>query len=65
MMEAPEDLEEDASGAPHVHLLRVVSVGQQALGRSVPACGDVLGVRRSGEDAPAGAEVCQLQHIVL
>lgn len=64
-LEVPEDFEEDASGTPHVHLLRVVSVGQQTLRRSVPAGGDVLGVRRFGVDAPAGAEVCQLQHVIL
>lgn len=63
--EVPEDFKEDASSTPHVHLLRVVSVGQQTLRRAVPAGGDVLGVRRFGVDAPAGAEVRQLQHVIL
>lgn len=32
-----DDLEEHAADAPHVHLVVVVAVGQQALGGAVPA----------------------------
>jgi hypothetical protein len=32
--EQRDDLEHDAADAPHVHLVRVVAVGQQALGRA-------------------------------
>lgn len=62
---SPHDLEEDAAGAPHVHLKAVVAVGEEALRGSVPAGRDVLRVRRLGVDAPARAEVAELQAILL
>lgn len=58
--EEADDLEEDAADAPHVHLVRVVAVREQALGRAVPARGDVLRVRLLRVDAAAAAEVRQL-----
>lgn len=62
---SPQDLEQDAAGAPDVHLQAVVSVGEEALRGSVPTGGDVLGVRRLGEHAAARAEVAQLQNVLL
>lgn len=61
----PGDLKEDTADAPDVHLEAVVSVGEEALGGPVPAGGDVLGVRRLGVHTPAGAEVSQLQGVLL
>jgi hypothetical protein len=58
--EEADDLEEDAADAPHVHLVRVVAVREQALGRAVPARGDVLRVRLLRVDAATAAEVRQL-----
>ena len=44
--------------------MSVVAVGEQALWRSVPAGGDVLGVRLLGVDAPTAAKVRQLQTLI-
>mmetsp|Transcript_49067 Transcript_49067/g.118233 ORF Transcript_49067/g.118233 Transcript_49067/m.118233 type:complete len:227 (+) Transcript_49067:799-1479(+) len=59
-----EHLEHDAAHPPHVHLVVVEAVGQQALGRAVPAGRDVLGVRLLRVDAAAAAEVGELELIV-
>ena len=40
--EERHDLEKHAADAPHVHLVVVVPVRQEALGRSVPTSGDVF-----------------------
>lgn len=61
----PHDLIEDTTGAPHVHLEAVVAVSQEALWGSVPACGDVLRVRRLGVHAPTRAKVAKLQTVML
>lgn len=57
-------LKEHATNSPHVHLVSVVAICQQALWGSVPAGGDVLCVRLLGVDAPTAAKVCQLQTLV-
>jgi hypothetical protein len=44
--EKGEDLEEDASNAPVVHLVVVVPISQEALRRPIPPSGDVLRKRR-------------------
>ena len=62
--EQRKDLEEDAAHAPHVHLVVVVALGEQALGRPVPPGGDVLGVPLALH-ALARAEVDQLYFFVL
>lgn len=62
--EQGHDLEEHAAHAPHVHLVVVVAVREQALRGSVPARGDVLRVGLFAVDAPAGAEVGELQTVV-
>lgn len=62
---SPHDLEEDAAGAPHVHLEAVVAVSEEALGGPVPAGRDVFRVRGLGVDAATGAEVAQLQAVLL
>ena len=53
-----------AADAPHVHLVVVVAVREQALRCAVPAGADVLGVWLLAVDAAAGAKVGQLQHLV-
>lgn len=58
------DLEEDTADAPHVHLVRVIAVCEQALWRSVPSSGDVLSVGLLGVDAPAAAKICQLKALI-
>ena len=60
-----EDFEVDAADAPVVHLVIVVAVGQQTLGRPVPARANVLSERWLGVDAAARAEVCQLDLVLL
>ena len=40
------ELEQDAADTPDVHLLGVKAISQQALGRSIPARGDILGEGR-------------------
>ena len=57
-------LKEDTSNAPHVHLVGVVTIGEQALWRSVPAGGDVFGVWLLRIDASTAAKVCQLQALI-
>ena len=64
-MYSPHDLEHDAAHAPDVHLVGVEAVGEEALGRAVPASRDVLGVRLLRVDTATRAEVCQLQQVVL
>ena len=55
----------DASNAPIVHLVIVVAISEQALGRPVPPRRDVLRERWLRVDTPARAKVCQLHLIVL
>lgn len=62
---SPQDLEEDAAGAPHVHLEAVVAVGEEALGGSVPAGRYVFRVRGLGVNAATRAEVAELQAVLL
>ena len=57
-------LEHDATDAPHVHFVIIKSVGEQALGRSVPSRRDVFGVRLLRVDAAARAEVGKLESLV-
>mmetsp|Transcript_10429 Transcript_10429/g.17508 ORF Transcript_10429/g.17508 Transcript_10429/m.17508 type:complete len:288 (-) Transcript_10429:120-983(-) len=58
-----QHLEKDAAHAPVVHLVVVVSIGEEALGRSVPPGRDVFGEGWFRVDAPAGAEVGQLDDV--
>jgi hypothetical protein len=62
--EERHDLEEHASHAPHVHLVVVVPVGEQALRGAVPSSTDVLGVGLLRVDAAAAAKVRELQAVV-
>jgi len=59
------DFEEDASDAPQIHAVGVVSVGEEALRRAIPPSGYVLGVRRLAVHGPARTEIRQFQHLVL
>ena len=63
--EKRKHFEEDATQAPIVHLVVVVSIGHQALGRAVPTRGDVFRERRLGVHATTTAEICQLYLVVL
>ncbi len=58
--EQRKNFEKHAADAPIVHFVVVVAVSHQALGRAVPARGDVLGEGRLRVDAAAGAEVGEL-----
>ena len=40
--EQGENFEEDTTDSPYIHLVAVVSVGHEALRRSIPSCGDVF-----------------------
>mmetsp|Transcript_28098 Transcript_28098/g.69182 ORF Transcript_28098/g.69182 Transcript_28098/m.69182 type:complete len:286 (-) Transcript_28098:170-1027(-) len=62
--EQADDLEKHAPHTPHIHLIVVVAVRQQALGRAVPPRGDVLRVGLLAVDAAATPKVCQLQAVV-
>lgn len=62
---SPHDLKEHTAGTPHVHLKAVVAVSEEALWSSVPARGYVFRVRGLGVNAPARAEIAQLQAILL
>ena len=62
--EQADDLEEHAPHPPHVHLVVVVPVRQQALRRPVPPRGDELRVRLFGVDPAAAPEVRQLEAVV-
>ena len=55
--EQRDDLEHDAADAPQIHLVAIVAVGEEALGRAVPPCRDVLRVRLLRIDTAAGAKV--------
>lgn len=61
--EEGQDFEEDAAHAPDVHLLVLVAVRQEALGRTLPPCGYLLREGRGGEAPSAGAEVGQLEGV--
>ncbi len=63
--EETEDLEDDAADSPYVHLVTIVTVGEQTLGGAVPSGGDVLGVRLLGIDAAARTEIGELHLVVL
>ena len=41
-----DELEQHAAEPPNVHLLVIVAVGHQTLGRPVPPCGDIVGIGR-------------------
>lgn len=62
--EQRDDFEHDAANAPQVHLVAVVTVGEEALGCTVPASGDVLRVRLLRIDATAGAKVGQFNLVL-
>ena len=55
---------EDAAHTPHVHLLSVVTICQEALRGAIPPRGDVLCVRLLAVDPPAAAKVCQLEALI-
>ena len=54
---------EHATDTPVVHLVIVVSVGEQAFRRSVPSGANVLCERRFGVDASARSEVSQFDDV--
>ena len=62
--EQRDDFEHDAADAPQIHLVAVVTIGEEALGRAVPPRRDVLCVGLLRIDAAAGAEVGQF-HLIL
>lgn len=53
-------LKHDTADAPEVHLARVVAVGEETFGRSIPASRDVLCVWVLGEYTFAATEVSEL-----
>ena len=63
--EEREHLEEDAANAPVVHLVVVVAVSHQTLGRTVPPGRYVLSERRLRVHPATRAEVSQLDLLVL
>lgn len=58
-----ENLEENASDAPVIHLVIVVAIGEKTLWRSVPSGRDILCEGRLRVDTSAGSKVCKLNHI--
>ena len=62
--EERDNFEHDAAHAPQVHLVPVVAVRQEALGRSVPARRDVFRVGLLAVDASTAAEVGQLDLVL-
>ena len=58
------NLKEDTANAPHIHLVGVIAICEEALRRSVPACGDVLCIRLLGVDPATTAKICQLQALI-
>lgn len=59
-----EHLEEHSTSAPQVHLVSVVTVGQQAFGGSVPPSADVLSEGLLRVKPPSAAEVRDLDLLV-
>mmetsp|Transcript_103958 Transcript_103958/g.238005 ORF Transcript_103958/g.238005 Transcript_103958/m.238005 type:complete len:242 (-) Transcript_103958:19-744(-) len=57
-------LEEHASHPPHIHLVAVVPVRQQALRRPVPSRRDVLRIGLLGVDPTTAAQIRQLQGVI-
>ena len=55
--EQREDLKEDTSGSPYVHLVAVVSICEQALRGSVPTGRNVFGKRRFAVEAATTAKI--------
>ena len=60
-----QHLVNDTANAPHVHFVRVVTIGHKAFGRTVPPCRDVFGARLGRVDSSARAEVCEFHQIIL
>ncbi len=60
-----DQLEHDTAGAPHVHRVSIVAVGEETLGRTVPPRRDVFRVRLLGVDTPHRPKVSQLQQVTL
>ena len=58
--EQRNNLEHDAAHAPQIHLVSIVTVRQQTLGRTVPSGRDILCVRLLRVDATTRAEISQL-----
>lgn len=54
------DLEEDASGGPHIHFGTIVAIGQETLRSAVPTGCYVFGVGLLIVYASTGTKVCQL-----
>ena len=55
--EQGKHFEENATEAPVVHLVIVVAISHQALGRAIPTRGDVLSERRLRIHASTAAEI--------
>lgn len=58
-----QNLEEDATDTPDVHLVSVVSVSHQALRRTVPARRYVLRQWRLAVQPTTAAQVCKLDGV--
>lgn len=63
--EQRKNFEKHAADPPIVHLVVVVAVSHQALGRPVPSGGDVLCEGRLRVDAATGAKISQLDLVFL
>ena len=59
-----QDLKEDATDSPEIHLIAVVAICEKALGRSVPPCRNILSIGLFRVYASAGAEICELYLII-
>lgn len=59
------NLEHDTPSTPDIHLVVVVAISHQALGRTVPSSRDVLGVWMLRVHALTRTQVSQLQVVVL
>ena len=55
--EQRDDLEEHAAYAPKVHLVAVVAVGEEALGRPVPPGGNIFRIRLFRVNASARSKI--------
>lgn len=62
--EERDDFEEDAANAPQVHLVTVIAVREEALGRTIPTRRNVFRVWLFRVDATAGSKIGQLDVVL-
>lgn len=62
--EERDNFEEDAANAPQVHLVTVIAVREEALGRTIPTSRDIFRVGLLRVDTAAGAKIGQLDMIL-